>query len=81
MTARDRHRADIELEVDRLVGESTRVGLREHLLAYILSEQMLPIDVRCPRCLTILEVIAFPDRNGATISCACGTCSGTMRGL
>jgi hypothetical protein len=38
MTTQDWQRTDIELEVDRLVGESTRVGLREHLLAYILYE-------------------------------------------
>jgi hypothetical protein len=83
MTASDRQRADIEAEVERLVESSgiTRVGLHEKLLTYSLYEEGLPIDVRCPECLMILEVIPFPNSNGVTIRCICGTSNGTLRGL
>jgi hypothetical protein len=81
MTDSNCQRANIESEVDRLCGGSDRVGLREHALAYLLFSEGMQIDVRCPKCLTILEVIPFPQRNGVDIRCRCGTCSGSMRGL
>jgi hypothetical protein len=64
-----------------MVAGRNRVGLREHFLAWLLYSEDLPIDVRCPECSIILEVIPFPHDNGVTIRCVCGTCAGTLKGL
>ena len=74
-------RSEFEHEADRLFAEKRKPGIREHLLAWLLYNADLPVDVRCPQCDNVLTVTPFPNADGATIQCECGLCSGAMRGL
>ena len=73
--------AQVESEADRLISGKTKLGLREHLVAWLSFTAGLPVVVRCPRCNTVLLVTPFQNAEGANIECECGTCSGAMRGL
>jgi hypothetical protein len=77
----DAQRSEIEREADRLTFGQHKLGAREHLLAWLLFNASLPVDVRCPQCDNVLTVTPFPNADGATIECECGLCSGSVRGL
>ncbi|TWU46390.1 hypothetical protein Poly59_53320 [Rubripirellula reticaptiva] len=74
-------RSEIEREADRLTAGKRKPGMREHVLAWLLYCDGLPVDVRCPQCDNLMTVTPFPNADGATIQCECGLCSGSMRGL
>ncbi|MFH5805670.1 hypothetical protein [Alienimonas sp. DA493] len=76
--------AELEREADELVrsaGLAGRVGAREHLLASMAFHAGLNDSVHCPACRSVIQVEEFPQRNGLTITCPCGVCSGTMKGF
>ena len=75
-------RAEIETEIDRIIETSIRrVGLREHALAWLLHCNGHVVDVACPKCGGVLTVTDYPMKNGGSIRCPCGVCSGEMKGL
>ena len=76
-----RNRAEIENEVDRQMTGTEQVGLREHMLAYLLFDAGLPVDVTCPKCGGLLTVTPYAEALGVTSRCPCGTCTGEGKGL
>ncbi len=75
-------RDEIEKEVDRLVESlPSKRGGREHLLASLLHSAGIEVDVTCPECGDTLTVTDYPMKNGHSIRCSCGLCSGDMKGL
>ena len=75
------NRTEIESDVDRKVGKTQKPGLWEHLLAWHLFAFAHPVDVRCPKCQSLLVVIPFANAEAATIECDCGMCNGALRDL
>ena len=75
-------RSEIEAEVDRIIESSSRkVGLREHVLAWFLHCNGHIVNVTCPKCSGPVTVTDYPMKNGWSIRCPCGVCSGEMKGL
>ena len=75
-------RDEIAKEVNHLhQGSEYKIGLLEHLMAYMLHANHHVVDVHCPDCKALLVVVPFPANNGYSVTCSCGRCSGAFRGL
>lgn len=75
------NRVEIEREAVRLINGMQKMGLLEHVTAYLLFANGHVVNVCCPDCKSILTVEPFPGNNGYNVSCECGTCSGAFKGL